>query len=515
MSNPRTYFQNFIFYIFCLINIFMLMKKILLLLVMFISCTITIGAQELKTITGSSSVKAGSKESYILYFESALSVSTKITIIASDGKIDSQSNSNKVEKLVYHGSSSIPFDVYWNDVAESAAFIVAYKTEGNGKTITKEKIKITKGSDPGQSNSGESSFIFSTKHIFTEEDFTLEFNLSGSRAVEWDVNSDIFEKIEHKAHQVKTLRAKKLDKITKTTIGVRAVSEENSSNEKYDWHYIIVTIYPLPELVIENGKSLLCKGETITYRVNNLYPLLPPNCSYTNEWVYSSNLKCTYSSNDFAEFVSIKDGEGTVEAIITITEKNSSYSKTLNLISKSWVGAPKAPSIKDSREVELGMSPFLIVFRPNNEYEMYATSYPETTYTWEGVHNASIIGNPSGAYARIKTASIPINTTAPFMINVSATNRCGTAPIEAPKLYTIDNTNSLPGDKPTLKSTVNESAPVSVKVYSFTTGKLVYKKDNEINFDINNTTLKKGIYIINITDQEGNTIQEKIMKTSE
>lgn len=63
-------------------------------------------------------------------------------------------------------------------------------------------------------------------------------------------------------------------------------------------------------------------------------------------------------------------------------------------------------------------------------------------------------------------------------------------------------------------SASDPSSPVSVQIYSFTTGKVVYKDKKAYNFDLQTTNLKEGVYIVVTTDQNGNTKSEKIMKRS-
>lgn len=65
----------------------------------------------------------------------------------------------------------------------------------------------------------------------------------------------------------------------------------------------------------------------------------------------------------------------------------------------------------------------------------------------------------------------------------------------------------------TTKSAMAEE-PVTVKVYNSTTGSLLYTQKNVTNFDIQNTTLKDGIYIVVTTDANGETKSEKVMKRS-
>ncbi len=57
-----------------------------------------------------------------------------------------------------------------------------------------------------------------------------------------------------------------------------------------------------------------------------------------------------------------------------------------------------------------------------------------------------------------------------------------------------------------------EPQPTSIRIYSYPTGSLVYQKKNTISFDIQSTNLGEGIYILEMTDQQGNVTREKVMK---
>ncbi|MFT4221437.1 T9SS type A sorting domain-containing protein [Dysgonomonas sp.] len=59
----------------------------------------------------------------------------------------------------------------------------------------------------------------------------------------------------------------------------------------------------------------------------------------------------------------------------------------------------------------------------------------------------------------------------------------------------------------------NPVSPVSVKVYSFSTGMLVYQEKNSIDFKVKNTSLSDGIYIVVTTNEKGEVKSEKIVKT--
>ncbi|HMM04995.1 MULTISPECIES: T9SS type A sorting domain-containing protein [unclassified Dysgonomonas] len=108
-----------------------------------------------------------------------------------------------------------------------------------------------------------------------------------------------------------------------------------------------------------------------------------------------------------------------------------------------------------------------------------------------------------------------------MLFTYSAKNQCGWSVtpqiFQIPAISCSGSGGGLPGEGvPTdgpLKSTATGTpTSTSIKVYSFPTGSLVYKENKAINFDIQNTTLNAGIYILEKTDEEGNVTREKVMK---
>ena len=65
----------------------------------------------------------------------------------------------------------------------------------------------------------------------------------------------------------------------------------------------------------------------------------------------------------------------------------------------------------------------------------------------------------------------------------------------------------------TTKSLIVEDTPIfkNVRIYNIY-GVKVYEEKNTVNFNIENTNLNRGIYFFESTDNEGNTVREKVMK---
>lgn len=75
------------------------------------------------------------------------------------------------------------------------------------------------------------------------------------------------------------------------------------------------------------------------------------------------------------------------------------------------------------------------------------------------------------------------------------------------------NTKALISE-PNLSVPTGTEPLVSVKVYSFNTGALVYEEKNAVDFNIKSTSLKDGIYIVVTTNKDGKVKSEKIVKTT-
>lgn len=178
--------------------------------------------------------------------------------------------------------------------------------------------------------------------------------------------------------------------------------------------------------------------------------------------------------------------------------------------SKVWVGIPEFENPYDAvtLNVEKGM-PYVCQFNvPGNVQG-------ENTYTW------SIKGPATITRTDNKTGSVNflVNANARGLISLtgSVQNRCGKCLKDQWIEAFLGNgggilksiPQSISEDKPQ-----QTSSPQSVKIYSFATGYLLYQEKNVTNFNIQNTNLNPDIYILEITDSEGNTTRQKVAKNN-
>ncbi len=200
------------------------------------------------------------------------------------------------------------------------------------------------------------------------------------------------------------------------------------------------------------------------------------------------------------------NGYGTIKAEV-------SYLHVDVIEAQVWVGVPAKPKIEG-----------LLIgdYKPNTDY-LLAAEYKKDTdsFNWRVVGGATLMPGIDGAYSQkiLRTDNLLPNRTTSFSIYLTATNRCGTSPQLIENGYVVAGDLPDPGgvelasDPKFVLQSVTATAPVSVKVYSFNTGTMVYREKNVTGFNIQNTTLKDGIYIVVTTDQNGETKSEKVIKT--
>lgn len=187
--------------------------------------------------------------------------------------------------------------------------------------------------------------------------------------------------------------------------------------------------------------------------------------------------------------------------------------------SNVWVGVPpKTAPLTLSPTVGCGTQ---ATFRIPNS--MPEGAFNETSVNWKSSVTPS---------SKTKTDLKVFAKYAGSIIDASMdlTNKCGTSRSNTATIVVTGNCGTIdperpgkpgqPGLDPELRaknnSRLNSYLPItSVKVYVYPTGSLVYQKKNVVNFDIQNTTLGEGIYILEITDQEGNVTREKVMKSKQ
>lgn len=503
------------------------MKRILLVMCLFISSISIITAQDLKEIRGSKSVKSGTKETYCIAFAAPLKVMTKIKIAASHGKINSSTNSNFEEITVNKDNSDVEFSVYWDDVVASDAFITAYKSEEKSTPVELKNIKITKeGTSSDESTTMTPYIKTSIKHGFSVSDDIITFEVGNLGADNYDIekwiyDSNVFQEISRNYKSI-TLKARQITtdskrvqvgvRIKYTYYGVFGISlAGNKATHTYGF-----TLYNKP--YIKNKDNIICSGNT-NYEIINPVPYTKTSV----QWTAGENLKFISSVNPFqATFLST--GKGKTKAIATVKLEGSGnmadFKREFKIENSNvWVGVPpKTAPLTLSPTVGCGTQ---ATFRIPNS--MPEGAFNETSVNWKSSVTPS---------SKTKTDLKVFAKYAGSIIDASMdlTNKCGTSRSNTATIVVTGNCGTIdperpgkpgqPGLDPELRaknnSRLNSYLPItSVKVYVYPTGSLVYQKKNVVNFDIQNTTLGEGIYILEITDQEGNVTREKVMKSKQ
>lgn len=137
-------------------------------------------------------------------------------------------------------------------------------------------------------------------------------------------------------------------------------------------------------------------------------------------------------------------------------------------------------------------------------------------YEWQSTATMKLVSASNLPYALYKTTRTePGPATGKVVVTVSGGLKypfyagCYMRQVDIDQL----NTKALISE-PNLSVPTGTEPLVSVKVYSFNTGALVYEEKNTVDFNIKNTSLKDGIYIVVTTNKDGKVKSEKIVKTT-
>ncbi len=314
---------------------------------------------------------------------------------------------------------------------------------------------------------------------------------------EWIYDTTCFEKVVNTAdNRSITLRAKGTMERRSTDIVVKL-----GGNIKL----INMAIRPI-YLSIINSDGYICNNQTTTqFSIKNI-----ENLSGTFSVLWQSTPTLTPVS-----------GQGTAAAIYQVgatsglnTIKATISYKGIDYIYEGqvWVGPPAKPLIEG---LAIGD------YKPNTDYLLVSEYKYTDSFNWRVVGGATLLPGIDGVYSQriLRTDNLSPNKTTSFSVYLTAQNRCGTSPQRIENGYVVAGGFPDPGEvgragdpKFELQS-ATAIAPVTIKVYTFNTGTLVYSEKNVIDFNIQNTTLKEGIYVVVTTDQNGETKSEKVVKT--
>ncbi|EGK01684.1 MULTISPECIES: T9SS type A sorting domain-containing protein [Dysgonomonas] len=488
------------------------MKKILLIIIYIMGISVCAYAQ-IRDIQGNYDVTTGSTWLYRLNFTSALKEDTKFIIRTSKyGTFTNSQDTSRIE-TVKKGATMYEFHVQWGGVATNDAKITTYKQgdiPANTKTL---KIKITKAiTDPPQQQYG--SIKIDGPDYIPYGEIVQFVAYQGSEGYEswpkYDINTDLFEIINTEYTYAPVYRTyiklkAKQNIYSKKTI--KAYYHVTMNNIEY--HYSgrkDVIIHPKHSIKAEN--LILCTSQTMVYKIEPLASVIT--------WQSSTNMTLVSGQGTpNATFRASGNGYGTAKA--TVIYDGVSYQLENSQV---WVGKPLTPIIRGNERLEEYQSQLAYFF----DGEITGAS----EFEWRIEGNASMLDVSKGNVITIpsetnilpmsiRTQSIGLGRWGEFNLFLKTKNICGTTP----EAFVHGR---IKGGKPTpeeisdfslssLKTyTSDDVASANIRIYSFPTGSLVYKENKAINFDIQNTTLNAGIYILEKTDEEGNVTREKVMK---
>lgn len=264
-----------------------------------------------------------------------------------------------------------------------------------------------------------------------------------------------------------------------------------------------------PTIVITPNNAIICNNSNITYS-------LTPISGASIIWYAGDNMTLISGQGlDAAIFKGYGNGYGTVKAVVTLNGKEYTVEN-----SSVWVGSPSASAlgqIYSLNGLKDGDTTTSDNFYP--DFVVYPNVDKDTQierYKW--VVNG-VASYQTSNYFSFHVPRLTSGKT--YNISVTPINNCG---LGKEVTFTFSVTKNPDGGGQVILSAPidllenktlfnNENKATSVKIYNLK-GVEVYKEDNIINFNIQNTSLKSGIYIIETIDQDGNVTRDKVSKTN-
>lgn len=460
---------------------------------MLIFITPYIKAQDIASFSGPTTVLAGNAIQYSVTFSNYLMNDTELIFNCTHGKFDSPSGPTYIKKTASIGSNFFTIVVHWDNIEVSGATVKVYK-ESNPGQVKEIVVSIKKYGG----ETGGTGYINGTEILYSGKTATFNFTPENDKnRIYWQYDSNIFTKVNtNEQYPINLiLQAKNLSGI-KTTKITAYEGKEGVNNYRYSEFNTLVIGSPI---IKTKSKNVVCQNDLVTYDLEYLEYF--PNATIT--WQAGTNMTLVSGQGTAnATFHASSNGYGTVKATVTYNGENYSLEN-----SQVWVGPPRfisSPNYESTQYRDILETFFLTAIFNGTP----------TSYTWK------VNGSPlSSRYLNddAGTISIPFKylPAGNYTYTVAASNSCGTVS----ELFFVTITNEEPNegkDSPVIitKSAIStQSSTLSnIKIYSFPTGSLVYKENKAINFDIQNTTLNAGIYILEKTDEEGNVTREKVMK---
>ena len=396
------------------------------------------------------------------------------------------------------------------------------RINGDQKDLYLEVIHTTKtdGSiiipPDGGSSHPDSIDNYGFSRVYSGDSQMFSYHMPNHLAVyanlKWIYDENLFQKVENPSHDYRSITLKAKDVLDKqdTYIKVETYGEESAS--------IKITVNP--EVLIIASEDKICGGNTsLQYTIKNV----PIDDGATINWQSTPTMTLiSGQGTPTATYrFSISQGNGTVRAIffcegksylrentIFINNYNLFPSYAFNFTNGDGMGSWSTQSTCNSfvfRSEDLDGYFDLGVF---THYELYVTDLKGR----EKFRRTRIFpGNP-----------VPWLPEGWYICYVRGYTACGVTNWHEQEVEVVSDNGggelfpfSLKAspDNGIIAPPVSISTPVTVKVYTFNTGTLVYSEKNVIDFNIQNTTLKDGIYVVVTTDQNGETKSEKVAKT--
>jgi len=466
------------------------MKRLLLSVVVCLLCVIPLTLFS-QIITGPSTLFIGERNAYYasfynMYGSIAWSVKGKGASLVS-----SIENSAMVEGVSPGGLVFIFADRYVDGIFKERATLEIYVPED----LQAPEIK------------GATDLTRNTIYIFN---FSLAEGTTFHRYI---IPEEYFEFISISDNQLKVKTKNKLG-----STGIAIISKDADNN----FHSNSISVYigeKNPYSISSNRTSVCDTDQDITYIINET---LPAECEIN--WTSEDLTLISGQGQNSATFrLKSNNLSGKVSVSASIKDlKEKTWCEIQN--SEVWVGAPPKPQLMEHPWYEN-------LLKPNGTYNLLARGDYATNLIWDieggtikDIKNSQYSGYTTGS-ATVLTDNVPY---AMFNISVKAENECGcsqavtgaTAVVEdiippgggglkpkPPGDGILLSAPLLPGLQP-----MSTATPVTVRVYNFNTGSLVHQQKNAVDFNLQGTNLKPGIYVVEKTDSGGNKTTEKVKK---
>lgn len=247
---------------------------------------------------------------------------------------------------------------------------------------------------------------------------------------------------------------------------------------------------------ILNLSSILCSNNIGDFQLN----IVPKGSTIT--WSGIQNM--TLVSGQGTKTATFKaSGNGYAKVKATINYNGENYTAENSYV---WVGAPPKPT------GILGIPSTGI--QTNSIYNLTVKDFAHPGV--EKFHWNSLANDGKPGYSRLVANNYMAtlytgsnNNQLAIMLSVRAENKCGNS-----AFYILPVTGSGSGISPFMLKSNNplDEDLYDIKIYNFSTGQIVYQEKKAVNFSIESTTLKSGIYIVESTDENGNITRTKVMK---